>query len=108
MAGRRKVTGHVVSGAAVVLATKSKSERYLYRGAPVIADEFDDESVKHAIAVGLVSEVYDEPTEDQVAAEKAAADAKVAAEKKAADDKAAAEKAAADKAEADKAASPTK
>lgn len=91
MAGRRKVTGHVVIGAAVVLATKSKSERYLYQGAPVIASEFDEDSVKHAISVGLVSEVYDEPTEDQAAADKAAADAKTAAEKKAADEKAAAD-----------------
>ncbi|GEM_PF-2738002 len=46
--------GYVVSGAAVVLRTKDKAERYLYRGAVVPDGVFTDESIKHALAVGLI------------------------------------------------------
>jgi len=46
--------GYVVTGAAVVLRTKDKAERYLYRGAVVPSDVFTDESIKHALAVGLI------------------------------------------------------
>ncbi|WHP18832.1 hypothetical protein [Cellulomonas sp. ES6] len=46
--------GHVVTGAAVVLRTKDKAERYLYRGAVVPDGVFTDESIKHALAVGLI------------------------------------------------------
>ncbi|MBB2956974.1 hypothetical protein [Pseudoclavibacter helvolus] len=91
MGARKKLTGHIVSGAAVVLVTKDASERYLYRGAPIPLEAFTDESVEHAISVGLVEEVYDEPTEDQAAAEQAAADAQAAAVEQAATDAAAAE-----------------
>ncbi len=55
MAGAKKELK--VTGAAAVLRTQSGTERYLYRGAPVSEGEFTDESVKNAIAAGLVSKV---------------------------------------------------
>lgn len=84
------MAGYVVTGAAVVLPTEDGSERYLYRGAP-IGDGFTKEGIKHALSVGLIAVVKNEPTAEELAA-KAVADA----EKKAAADKAAADKKAAD------------
>lgn len=55
MAGSKKQL--VVTGAAVVLRTQSGTERYLYRNAPVSDGEFTDESIKNAIAAGLISKV---------------------------------------------------
>jgi hypothetical protein len=46
--------GHRVTGAAVVLRTKDKSERYLYRGAVVPDGVYAEDSIKHAISVGLI------------------------------------------------------
>lgn len=46
--------GYTVTGAAVVLATKDKAERYLYRGAEVPDGVFTDASIKHALSVGLI------------------------------------------------------
>lgn len=46
--------GYTVTGAAVVLRTKDKAERYLYRGATVVDGVFDDASIKHALSVGLI------------------------------------------------------
>lgn len=53
------MAGYVVKGAAVVLPTKGGSERYLYRGAPVDADAYTDEGIKHALDVGLIAEATD-------------------------------------------------
>ena len=50
----RTSKGHTVTGAAVVLATKDKAERYLYRGALVPDGVFTEDSIKHAISVGLI------------------------------------------------------
>lgn len=52
MAGKKNLT---VTGAAAVLRTPSGTERYLYRNTPVPEGEFTDESVKHAIAAGLIT-----------------------------------------------------
>lgn len=49
--------GHRVIGAAVVLRTKDKAERYLYRGAVVPDGVFADDSIKHALSVGLIEKV---------------------------------------------------
>lgn len=46
--------GHRVVGAAVVLRTKDKAERYLYRGAVVPDGVFTEDSIKHALSVGLI------------------------------------------------------
>lgn len=46
--------GYTVTGAAVVLRTKDKAERYLYRGAEVPDGVFTEDSVKHALSVGLI------------------------------------------------------
>lgn len=51
---RRSDVPLVVTGAAVVLRTVDGGERYLYRGAPVPAGEYDKDSVKHARSIGLV------------------------------------------------------
>jgi hypothetical protein len=51
---------HVVTGAAVVLATEDGSERYLYRGAPV-GDGFTKDSIKLAKSLGLIESVKDAP-----------------------------------------------
>jgi hypothetical protein len=53
MGGRKLL---VVTGPAVVLGLEAGGERYLYRDA-LIGDGFTEESVKRAIANGLVSEV---------------------------------------------------
>ena len=42
-----------VIGPVAVLPLKSGGERYVYRGAPV-GDEFTDEGIAHAQAIGLV------------------------------------------------------
>ena len=52
-----KAKRYVVTGAAVVLPTVAKSERYLYRNAPVDAAAFTPEGIKHAVSLGLVAEV---------------------------------------------------
>ena len=52
-----KAKRYVVTGAAVVLPTVDKSERYLYRNAPVDAAAFTPEGIKHAVSLGLVAEV---------------------------------------------------
>ncbi len=46
--------GYRVTGAAVVLRTKDKTERYLYRGAAIPDGVYADDSIKHAISVGLI------------------------------------------------------
>jgi len=51
-AGKR----YVVTGPVAVVRTVDGSERYLYRNAPVDADAFDADSIKHLVSVGLVSE----------------------------------------------------
>ena len=80
-----------VTGAAVVLRTKSGSERYLYGGASVIADEFTEDSVKHAKSIGLIGEVDVITSDDaQQAAEKATRTKAATAAKKTATDAAAA------------------
>lgn len=58
------MAGHVVTGAAVVLATQDGSERYLYRGASV-GEGFTKESIKLAKDNGLIAVVKDEKTADQ-------------------------------------------
>ena len=42
---------HKVVGAAVVLATEDRSERYLYRGTVFPASAFTEASVAHAVAL---------------------------------------------------------
>lgn len=56
MAARKNPTYKVVGGA-VVLRLKSGSERYLYRGDIVLREGFDDDSLEHAIGLGLLAEV---------------------------------------------------
>jgi hypothetical protein len=46
--------GYTVTGAAVVLRTKDKSERYLYRGAVIPDGVYAEDSIKHALSVGLI------------------------------------------------------
>lgn len=46
-----------IKGAAAVLKTTDGGERYLYRGAVVDPSAYDKDSVKHAIAAGLVEKV---------------------------------------------------
>ena len=46
--------GYTVTGAAVVLRTKDKAERYLYRGAVIPDGVYADESIKHALSVRLI------------------------------------------------------
>ena len=46
--------GHTVTGAAVVLRTKDKAERYLYRGAAIPDGVYAEDSIKHALSVGLI------------------------------------------------------
>ena len=53
-----------VTGAAVVLALRGGSERYLYRGAIVARDAYLAASIDHAVSVGLLAEV--EPVEPAV------------------------------------------
>jgi len=48
---------YVVTGAAVVLPTVDKSERYLYRNAPVDPAAFTPAGIKHALSIGLIAEV---------------------------------------------------
>lgn len=43
-----------VIGPVAVLPLKSGGERYAYRGAPVSSDEYTDEGIEHAKAIGLV------------------------------------------------------
>ena len=50
-----------VTGAAVVLALRGGSERYLYRGAIVARDAYLEASIDHAVSVGLL--VVVEPVE---------------------------------------------
>lgn len=52
-----KAKRYVVTGAAVVLPTVDKSERYLYRNAPVDPAAFTPEGIKHALSIGLIAEV---------------------------------------------------
>lgn len=47
---------YVVTGAAVVLPTVDKSERYLYRNAPVDTAAFTPEGIEHALSIGLIAE----------------------------------------------------
>ena len=47
---------YTVTGALAVIRTKDGSERYLYRGAPVEADAFDADSIKHLVEIGLVTD----------------------------------------------------
>lgn len=47
----------IVVGAVAVLPTTDKSERYVYRNAPVDPDAFTPEGIKHAVSLGLVAEV---------------------------------------------------
>lgn len=65
-----------VTGAAVVLAAEAGGDVYLYRGAVVGSEEFTADSVKHALAVGLIQEVKAAPARGAKA--KAAADADAA------------------------------
>lgn len=46
--------GYTVTGAAVVLRTKDKAERYLYRGAVIPDGVYADDSIKHALSVRLI------------------------------------------------------
>lgn len=55
---------YVVKSTAVVIPTKDGSERYLYRGAPIDADAFDEQGVQRLLEVGLIVEV-EEPAEAQ-------------------------------------------
>lgn len=48
---------HEVTAAAVVLRTKAGSSQYIYQGAPLDADAFTEESVAHALAMGLIAEM---------------------------------------------------
>jgi hypothetical protein len=50
------MTQHIVTGAAVVLATDDGSERYLYRGA-YVTDGFTPAAIAHAVGLGLLTEV---------------------------------------------------
>lgn len=52
-----KTKRYVVTGAAVVIPTVDKSERYLYRNAPVDPAAFTPEGIKHALSIGLIAEV---------------------------------------------------
>jgi hypothetical protein len=52
-----KAKRYVVTGAAVVLPTVDKSERYLYRNAPVDPAAFTPEGIKHALGLVLIAEV---------------------------------------------------
>lgn len=47
---------HEVTAAAVVLRTKAGSSQYIYQGASVDADAFSEESVAHAVSMGLIAE----------------------------------------------------
>ena len=49
-----KPKGYKVTGAAVVLRTDDGAERYFYRGAPVDDSAFSEDSIKHAVSVGLI------------------------------------------------------
>lgn len=51
-----KTKRYVVTGAAVVLPTVDKSERYLYRNAPIDPAAFTPEGIKHALSIGLIAE----------------------------------------------------
>lgn len=63
MATVRKVVGSLA-----ILRTEAGPDRYLYQGA-VIGDGFTEESVEHAISVGLVAEVeVDDPDVDEAPA----------------------------------------
>lgn len=77
-----------VVGAAAVLRTASGSDTYLYSGAVVESREFDERSLKHGLAIGLLEKV--------AAPAQTAAQAKAAAEAKAKADAAAQAKAEAD------------
>ncbi|HWU30199.1 MAG TPA: hypothetical protein VN041_14040 [Microbacterium sp.] len=55
-ASTKKSKDFKVVGAAVVLRSEDGSERYLYRGAPVDPAAWSKDSIKHAIAVGLIAE----------------------------------------------------
>lgn len=83
-----------VTGAAVVLRTKSGSDRYLYQGATVQTDEFTEASIKHATTNKLISEVAiidaDTAAATNAAKDKAEKTKAVTAAKKAATDAAAA------------------
>lgn len=77
MAGVKKTLR--VVGAAVVLGTPDGSERYLYEGAVVPAEAFREDSVKRAIANGLVVEGDASASDDEDDDEKKAAAEKAAA-----------------------------
>ncbi len=81
MAARK---AYAVTGAAVVLKTKSGSERYLYHGARVVTEEFDAASLRNAVSNKLIGEVTvsdeTDPTTDAAAKAKADADVKAKAE----------------------------
>lgn len=55
------VITHKVVGAAVVLTTEDRSERYLYRGTAFPAAAFTEASVAHAVKLGLVAAVKTVP-----------------------------------------------
>lgn len=57
-----------VVGSLAILRTEAGPDRYLYQGA-VIGDGFTEDSVEHAISVGLVAEVeVSDPEEAEAAA----------------------------------------
>ncbi|KDA05559.1 hypothetical protein DC31_13885 [Microbacterium sp. CH12i] len=47
----------IVTGPVAVIRTPDGSERYLYRGAHVLPDAFDADSIKHVVSLGLVAEI---------------------------------------------------
>lgn len=57
----RKAKAYKVVGAAAVIR-KDDNERYVYRGAVLSADAFDEENAKHLLSVGLI-EAADVPEE---------------------------------------------
>lgn len=64
-------TAHRVVGSLAILRTKAGPDRYLYQGA-TLGDGFTDESIQHAISVGLVEEIEvpdEEPEATGAAAE---------------------------------------
>jgi hypothetical protein len=55
MAAAKKGLG--VTGAVAVIRLKDGSDRYLYKGAVVVPDLFDEKSLNHVKGLGLVSEI---------------------------------------------------
>lgn len=67
-----------VIGAAAVVRSENKSERYLYRDAVFDDDGLDPANIEHLLGVRLIEKVEDavaDETGDEAAAGKAAADA---------------------------------